>query len=452
MASDEKFDLNELIYSIEQSLEAGNLNDLAKVVKKLKASQLVSVIERLNDTDRAIVFRVLPKSLALEVFESLATTLQSDLIEELSSEEVSAIFSKLDPDDRVGLLDELPASVAQLLLTGLSARERNLTGEVLGYPQGSIGRRMSPEYIAVKASDSVSQAITKVKGKLQNAETIYTLPVIDSSKQLIGVVSLRDLLKAPARTKVSKIMQEPHMVNAGDDEELAARTCSDLRVLALPVVDNEQRLVGILTVDDALLILEEEESEDAARAGGAEPLRRPYLSTPVFSIVRSRVIWLLVLAFGATFTVSVLGAFEAAIEQLVVLTLFIPLLIGLGGNTGNQAATTVTRALALQDVSARDIWSVLYRELRVGLLLGLLLGLIGFGLTTLIFGFNIGLVIGLTLFAICTVAATVGGVMPLVGLALRADPAVFSNPFITTFVDATGLIIYFLIAKAVLGI
>ena len=452
MASDEKFDLNELIYSIEQSLEAGNLNYLAKVVKKLKASQLVSVIERLNDTDRAIVFRVLPKSLALEVFESLATTLQSDLIEELSSEEVSAIFSKLDPDDRVRLLDELPASVAQLLLTGLSARERNLTGEVLGYPQGSIGRRMSPEYIAVKASDSVSQAITKVKGKLQNAETIYTLPVIDPSKQLIGVVSLRDLLKAPARTKVSKIMQEPHMVNAGDDEELAARTCSDLRVLALPVVDNEQRLVGILTVDDALLILEEEESEDAARAGGAEPLRRPYLSTPVFSIVRSRVIWLLVLAFGATFTVSVLGAFEAAIEQLVVLTLFIPLLIGLGGNTGNQAATTVTRALALQDVSARDIWSVLYRELRVGLLLGLLLGLIGFGLTTLIFGFNIGLVIGLTLFAICTVAATVGGVMPLVGLALRADPAVFSNPFITTFVDATGLIIYFLIAKAVLGI
>lgn len=452
MASEEKLELSELIYLIEQALEAGNLNDLAKVVKKLKSSQLVSVIERLNDTDRAIVFRVLPKALALEVFESLAPSLQSELIEELSSEEVSAIFSKLDPDDRVGLLDELPASVAQLLLTGLSARERNLTGEVLGYPQGSIGRRMSPEYIAVKGSDSVSQAITKVKGKLQNAETIYTLPVIDLAKQLIGVVSLRDLLKAPPRTKVSKIMQEPHMVNAGDDEEFAARTCSDLKVLALPVVDNEQRLVGILTVDDALRILEEEESEDAARAGGAEPLRRPYLSTPVFSIVRSRVIWLLVLALGATFTVSVLGVFEAAIEELVVLTLFIPLLIGLGGNTGNQAATTVTRALALQDVSARDIWSVLYRELRVGLLLGLLLGLIGFGLTTLIFGFNIGLVIGLTLLAICTVAATVGGVMPLVGLALRADPAVFSNPFITTFVDATGLIIYFLIAKAVLGI
>lgn len=452
MASDDRDDLGELISQIDLALEAKDLASLARSVKKLKASQLVSVIERLNDTDRAIVFRVLPKSLALEVFESLAPSLQSELIEELNSEEVSVIFSKLDPDDRVGLLDELPASVAQLLLTGLSARERNLTGEVLGYAQGSIGRRMSPEYIAIKASDSVSQALAKVKGKLQNAETIYTLPVVDPSRQLIGVISLRDLLKAPSRTKVSKIMQEPLMVNASDDEEFAARTCSDLKVLALPVVDNEQRLVGILTVDDALRILEEEESEDAARTGGAEPLRRPYLSTPVFSIVRSRVIWLLVLALGATFTVSVLGAFEAAIEELVVLTLFIPLLIGLGGNTGNQAATTVTRALALQDVRAKDIWSVLYRELRVGLVLGLLLGLIGFGVTTFIFGLNIGLVIGLTLFAICTVAATVGGVMPLVGLALRADPAVFSNPFITTFVDATGLIIYFLIAKAVLGI
>lgn len=452
MASDDRFELGELIYLIEAALESSDLTGLARQVKKLKASNLISVIERLNETERAIVFRVLPKALALEVFESLAPALQSELIEELSSEEVSVIFSKLDPDDRVGLLDELPASVAQLLLTGLSAKERNLTGEVLGYAQGSIGRRMSPEYIAVKASDSVSQAIAKVRSRLQNAETIYTLPVIDSSKQLVGVVSLRDLMKAPARTKVARIMQEPLMVNASDDEELAARTCSDLKVLALPVVDKERRLVGILTVDDALRILEEEESEDAARAGGAEPLRRPYLSTPVFSIVRSRVIWLLVLALGATFTVSVLGFFEATIEELVVLTLFIPLLIGLGGNTGNQAATTVTRALALQDVRTKDLLPVLYRELRVGLLLGLLLGLIGFGLTTVIFGFEIGLVIGLTLFSICTVAATVGGVMPLVGLALRADPAVFSNPFITTFVDAAGLIIYFLIAKAVLGI
>lgn len=452
MSVQDEQNLDEIIESIQNCLDTSNLTSLASLARKLKSADLVTVLERLNDRERAIVYRVLPKSIALEVFESLDPALQSELLEELSSEEISAIFLKLDPDDRVGLLDELPAGVAKRLLTGLSAKERLLTSEVLGYPQGSIGRRMSPEYISVKSTDSISQALTKVKAKLQSAETIYTLPVVDSSKQLVGVVSLRDLMRTSSRLKVSKIMSEPLMVNASDDEEFAARTCSDLKVLALPVVDNERRLVGILTVDDALRILEQEESEDAARTGGAEPLRRPYLSTPVFAIVRSRVIWLLVLALGATFTVSVLGAFEAEIEQLVVLTLFVPLLIGLGGNTGNQAATTVTRALALQDVRTKDIWQVLFRELRVGALLGTLLGLIGFGLASAFFGIQIGLVIGLTLFAICTVAATVGGVMPLVGLALRADPAVFSNPFITTFVDAMGLVIYFLIAKAVLGI
>jgi magnesium transporter len=452
MTNEDKRDADALMDLIEEALGSENLSGIASIARKLKAGELVTLIERLNEVERAIVYRVLPKTLALEVFESLAPALQGELLEELNSEEVSAIFAKLDPDDRVGLLDELPASVANRLLTGLSAKERGLTSEILGYTQGSIGRRMSPEYISVKSSDSVSQALAKVKSKLHSAETIYTLPVVDSSRELVGVVSLRDLMRTPSRTKVANVMAEPLMVNAGDDEEFAARTCSDLKVLALPVVDNEKRLVGILTVDDALRILEEEESEDAARSGGAEPLRRPYLSTPVFAIVRSRVIWLLVLALGATFTVSVLGAFEAEIEQLVVLTLFVPLLIGLGGNTGNQAATTVTRALALQDVRTKDIWLVLFRELRVGALLGLLLGSIGFGLASAFFGIEIGAVIGLTLFSICTVAATVGGVMPLVGLALRADPAVFSNPFITTFVDATGLVIYFLIAKAVLGI
>ena len=452
MNAEDKLNLDDLIEAIQISLESSNLSNLSSLARNLKSAELVTLLERLNERDRAIVYRVLPKSVALEVFESLDPALQGELLEELNSEEISAIFAKLDPDDRVGLLDELPAGVANRLLTGLSAKERGLTSEVLGYAQGSIGRRMSPEYISVKSTDSVSQALTKVKSKLQSAETIYTLPVVDSSKQLVGVVSLRDLMRTASRVKVSKIMSEPLMVNASDDEEFAARTCSDLKVLALPVVDNERRLLGILTVDDALRILEQEESEDAARTGGAEPLRRPYLSTPVFAIVRSRVIWLLVLALGATFTVSVLGAFEAEIEQLVVLTLFVPLLIGLGGNTGNQAATTVTRALALQDVRTRDVWQVLFRELRVGALLGTLLGFIGFGLAWAFFGIEIGLVIGLTLFAICTVAATVGGVMPLVGLALRADPAVFSNPFITTFVDATGLVIYFLIAKAVLGL
>jgi magnesium transporter len=210
--------------------------------------------------------------------------------------------------------------------------------------------------------------------------------------------------------------------------------------------------VGILTVDDALRVLEDADTEDQARIGGTEPLRRPYLSTPVSSIVRARVVWLLVLAIGATLTVQVLEVFEATLGEMVVLTLFIPLLIGTGGNTGNQAATTVTRALALNDVRPRDILRVLAREVRVGLLLGLLLGTLGFAAAALFYDPPLGLTIGLTLLSICTMAATVGGAMPLLARAVHADPAVFSNPFITTFIDATGLLLYFLIARLILNI
>mgnify|MGYP003441121066 FL=1 len=199
-------------------------------------------------------------------------------------------------------------------------------------------------------------------------------------------------------------------------------------------------------------ILERDASEDLARQGGVEPLQRPYLSTPITSIVRSRVVWLFVLAVGATLTVQVLSVFEDTLEQVTVLALFVPLLIGTGGNTGNQAATTVTRALALGDVRPADLFSVLLRELRVGVLLGVLLGALGFALTSVFYDVQVATVIALTLVAVCTLAATIGGVMPLAARAIKVDPAVFSNPFITTFVDASGLIIYFLIARAVLGI
>ncbi|HVL52316.1 MAG TPA: magnesium transporter [Actinomycetota bacterium] len=438
--------------AIEHALANTDLPELTATLAPLKPSEIIDVIERLNMRDRAVVYRLLPKGRALQVFEGLDATLQSDLVHGLKDEEVATIFARLDPDDRVGLLDELPSTVARRLMQGLPAEDRNLTAEVLGYEQGSIGRRMSPEYAATYPDLSAAQTLERITEQLEDAVTVYTLPVIDRERKLVGVVSLRDLMKAQPETLIGRIMQEPHFVTATSAAESAARRCADLKLLALPVVDNETRLVGILTVDDALRILEEADTEDQARIGGTEPLRRPYLSTPVSSIVRARVVWLLVLAIGATLTVQVLEIFEATLEQMVVLTLFIPLLIGTGGNTGNQAATTVTRALALNDVRPSDILKVLAREVRVGFLLGLLLGSLGFSVATLFYGFDIGVVIGLTLVSICTMAASVGGVMPLLGRAIRADPAVFSNPFITTFIDASGLLVYFFIARAVLNI
>lgn len=437
---------------VERSLSVTDLPALSEMVSNLSSSQAIDVMERLGLKDRAVIFRLLAKEHALDVFEGLDATLQSELVSGLKDEEVAGIFAELDPDDRVGLLDELPATVAGQLLRGLPEDERSLTAAVLGYRSGSIGRRMSPEYVATHPELTVGETLDRVRAQIDEAETIYTLTVVDDERRVLGVVSLRDLMRADPETRIRDIMHAPEYVNAGLEAETAARRCADLKILALPVVDNEDHLVGILTVDDALRILEDAESEDAARLGGSEPLRRPYLATPVRSIVRSRVVWLLVLAVGASLTVQVLSAFEETLEQLVILSLFIPLLIGTGGNTGNQAATTVTRALALGDVRPRDITKVLMREIRVGSSLGLLLGAVGFTVTGLLYGLPIGSVIGLTLFSICTLAAAMGGAMPLIGKAIRADPAVFSNPFITTFVDATGLIVYFVIAQAILTI
>lgn len=438
--------------AIERDLAGTDVALVAEALEPLSTSQVVQLLERLDPRRMALAYRLLPKQRAVAVFERLDAAVQGDLVGALQDEDVAAVFGQMEPDDRAVLLDELPASVASRLMQGLPRGERELTAVVLGYPERSIGRRMSPEVVSLQADSTASQAMERIRTRFVDAETVYTLPVVDQGRCLVGIADLRDLMAADDQAPISELMAEPIWVTATESAEGAARLCADTRLLALPVVDAESRLVGILTVDDALAILEEADSEDQARISGSEPLRRPYLATPVRSIVRSRVVWLLVLAIGATLTVQVLEVFEDTLAQMVVLSVFVPLLIGTGGNTGNQAATTVTRALALGDVRPRDVLRVALREVRVGITLGVLLGVLGFLVASAFYGMQIGAVIGLTLLSICTLAATLGGVMPLIGRLLKVDPAVFANPFITTIVDATGLIIYFLIARAVLGL
>lgn len=461
--------VDELTAAIASEISRGDLTSLASRMSALPVETLTPTLERLPRGPRAVAFRLLSKEVAAEVFDSLDAALQRELLESLHDAEVTRLFAQLDPDDRAWLLEEVPAVLATRLLRGLPEEERALTAALLGYPQGSAGRRMTPEYVSVRQEATVKAAMQRVRDRLDDAETVYTIAVLDDERHVVGVVSLRDLLRAEAEPSglggvggdsevggfggeatVASLMRPAQTGLATDDAELVARRLADLALLALPIVDSEGRLVGMLTIDDAVRILEHEESEDAARQGGTEPLRRPYLSTPVRALVRSRVVWLLVLAVGATLTVQVLEVFEATLEQVTVLALFVPLLIGTGGNTGNQAATTVTRALALGDVRPRDVWRVMARELRTGALLGVLLGTLGFAIAGLVYSLQIGLVIGLTLLALCTVAAAIGGTMPLLARAVKVDPAVFSNPFISTFVDASGLIIYFLIARTIL--
>ncbi|MFC3850436.1 magnesium transporter [Corynebacterium hansenii] len=445
-----------------------DLASIEKLIRDMPPSDLVNVLEREDPDDRAIIYRLLPRELALEVFDRFNGSMRAELLTGLRDEHVVGVFEHLDPDDRAALVDELPASVSAKLFSGLSEKERKLTAPMLGYPSGAIGRHMSTEYVRVRPGMTAREAIAHVRATGEGAETVYLLMVTDDHRRLEGVVGLRDLIfaldgeaggkdgeggeAAGDPLTVRDLMKAPESVTASEDAETAARRAVRTTHLVTPVVDEEGRLIGILTIDDANRIIDRADEEDAARAGASEPLDRPYLVTSVATLVRSRIVWLLVLALSAILTVQVLEMFEDALAKVVTLSLFIPLLTGTAGNTGSQAATTVTRALAVGEVRLRDTWKVAWREVRVGVTMGVLLGLIGAVVAGVVYGLDFGLIIGLTLVSICTIAATVGGIMPMIARAIKADPAVFSTPFISTFCDASGLIVYFLIAKAVLGL
>jgi magnesium transporter len=428
------------------------LDEIANLARQVPQAEIARLVHTSTPLQSAMLFRVLTKAEALDVFEDLPPAYQAELIGNLREPEVADIVDGLDPDDRAELFGELPASVASRLMKGLTAEEREMTSAVLGYPKSAIGRYMSPEVLGLHEDWTAAEAMDVVHARIDGPETVYLLPVVGPGRVLRGVVSLRNLLAADDDMVIGDMVRDSISTHALTDREQAAREFLSHRLIAMPVTDQEDRLVGILTMDDVLDIIDEEDAEDFARGSGTEPLDRSYLSSTILRLVRSRIVWLLVLAVSAILTVQVLEVYEDRLDQVVVLALFIPLLTGTGGNTGNQAATTVTRALAVGEVRIRDLGKVIWRELRVGAVLGAVLGALGFIIAGLVYGWPIGLVIGLTLLSVCMMAATVGGLMPIIAKKVGADPAVFSNPFISTFCDATGLILYFTIATTVLGL
>jgi len=414
--------------------------------------QIVADLGRLSGSRRALAFRVLPKNRALDVFEDLDPEIQRELLDELREQPIGELMEGLDPDDRAVLLEELPARMINRLLTGLDPAERSMTTALLGYPAKSTGRRMTPELVALPQHLTVGAARDRVLAQGHDAETIYLMPIVAAGRRVAGVVSLRRLLVTAADTPLTEVMSDPVMVQATDDQERAAHVVRDNGMLAVPVVDTENRLLGLFTVDDAMRVLEKEEDEDVAFSGATAPLRRPYLSVSVLRLVRVRAPWLLVLLFAAALTVAVQDYFEDTLDQVVTLALFVPLLIGTGGNAGAQCATTVVRAMAVGDVRVRDVPRVVGREMATGALVGTALAVVGFIPVGLFAGWQIAQILAFALVTICVLATTAGAVIPMLARKLGVDPAVVSAPFITTFVDSTGLVVYFLIAQAVLGL
>lgn len=415
-------------------------------------TQAVEQLQRQDLHEQVQLLESLPVATAGAAFNSLDEGHQRSLLFELSPDRAGILFAMVHADDRARLLSAGPDVDASLLLGSLDEEERRYTERLLRYPPESVGRMMTPRYLAVAPEDTREEILARVRECAPEVDTVYTLAVT-ADGSLVGTTTLRRVVSAPDGSRCADVMLPPSPVlHPEQDQEEAARLVLATEVLAIPVVDRSGTMLGLVTVDDAMEVLQLEESEDMARSSARQPLRRPYLAASPFQLARTRVAWLLVLALAATLTVNVLEVFEAELDEVVALALFIPLLIGTGGNAGAQATTTVVRAMAVGNVQFHDLLRVIWRELRVGLVLGGIVGVLALGPVSVLYDWRLATTVALTLVSICTLATVVGSVLPILAGRLGLDPAVVSAPFVTTLVDASGLIVYFLYARAVFAL
>ena len=415
--------------------------------------EVADSLDRMEPKAAATAFRLLESEHALEVFEELKPSTQEAVLDVMRDQEFRDFVDALAPDDRARMLGELPSAVAQRVLAGLSPAEREMTATLLGYPEGSAGRYMTPQVVVLAESLSVASALEHVRAVGKDVETIYTLPVVDVDGHLTGVVSLRELVLAADDVPVSEfVVTDPPHVHATEPAERAARLMVDANLLDLPVVDPAERVIGLLTYDDADEVIERAETEDAARQGGSNAWAGHYMAVSVLKMARSRFVWVVPLLGVSLLTVTVAYGFEEALEEEAALAIFIPLLIGTGGKVGTQASSACVRALAIGEVRPSDALRVTARECATGVLLGVGLGLLAIGAGVIFADLSVAFVVGLSLLLICVLGALVGGLSPLVAKRFGVDPALVSAPVVTTVVDVLGLIIYFVVASIVLGV
>ncbi len=438
--------------TFEELIEARNLKSLRERLIILEPLDIAILLETASEEQLALAFRLLPKELAVEVFDDFDSATQHRLLESLANRAASQLLEAMSPDDRAELLDEVPATVARRLLGLLSTEQRQITLQLLGYEEGTAGREMTPYFVDLHSSMTISQAMERIRHLSVHSETIYECYVIDAERHLTGTVSLKDLVLANPGRKVADIVRlNPKRVFTHSDREEAARVLRENHLLAVPVVDSEDRLVGIITQDDVADIMEEEVTEDIYRFGAVPGTERGYFTTRIVSVARRRVSWLLLLLVVNTATASIIVGQEAMLAEVVLLAAFIPLLIDTGGNIGSQSATVVIRGLATGEIRPRRALWIIGREISVGLVLGVLLGL-----AVLVWAYWLGrdsqvsLVVALTLLLVATLATATGSALPLLLRLSKIDPALVSAPFITTVMDIAGVILYFAIAQMVL--
>ncbi len=428
-------------------------SQLKQLLSTMNPVDLAGILEEMPQDSLPLVYRLLPKELAAEAFAEMDNDLQEILIQAFSDKELQEVLDELYLDDAVDIIEEMPANVVKRILRQTSPEVRKKINEILHYPEDSAGSIMTIEYVDLKKTMTVDEAFSRIRATGVDKETIYTCYVTNHDRKLEGLVTVRELLLSPKTAIIGEIMQT-HVIAAStlDDKEKVANQLQKYDFLALPVVDQEYRLVGIVTFDDAMDVLQEENTEDIEMMAAITPTGKPYLKTSTTELWKKRVPWLLLLMVSATFTGKIIQAYESALAAQVALTAFIPMLMDTGGNAGSQASVTIIRGLSLGEIRMSDLLKIIWKEIRVAILCGLTLSVANFAKMMLLdqVGLSVSLVVCLTLVVTVTIAKITGCTLPIVAKRIGFDPAVMASPFITTIVDALSLIVYFNFASVLL--
>ncbi|MBQ4511025.1 MAG: magnesium transporter [Clostridia bacterium] len=450
-------ELNLITNQLEELIEARNFSGIKELLKDMEPMDISLVLQEFPKKI-AILFRILPKDLAAEVFVEMDTDFQETLLSSFTDTELKEVLDEIYIDDTVDIIEEMPANVVKRILLISDAESRKAINDILNYPDDSAGSIMTTEYVKLDEDITVEDALKRIRRTGIDKETIYTCYVTNPNRQLLGYVTAKQLLLSDEEMIISEIMDTNIIyVNTHEDKEVVAKEMSKYDLLALPVVDKENRLVGIVTVDDAIDVIEEEATEDIEKMAAMLPSDKPYLATSVFEIWKQRMPWLLLLMITATFTSQIITTFEGKLSA--ILTAFIPMLMGSGGNAGGQTSVTIIRGLALEEIRLRDIFRIIFKELRVSIFCGGVLGIATFAKLLLIdklllgnseITLTVALVVSLTIVLVIIIAKLVGCILPVLAKRIGLDPAVMASPFITTIVDAISLLVYFGIATAVI--
>lgn len=447
-------ELEELEEQFKELIKNKKLKEAKALIENSNEVDVATLIDELDPTTGTVVFRMLPKDIAADVFANFDSEQQQAIIRSSTDAEIKGIMDELYFDDKVDMLEEMPSNVVNSLLKYSAPEERNLINQFLKYPENSAGSLMTIEYVSLKKEMTVEESFRKIKREGIDKETIYTLYVTDNYRRLIGILSLRELIVAPAETRINDLMRsEVVYVHTHDDQEDVANLFRKYGFEAIPVVDNEKRIVGIITYDDIIDIIEEETNEDFQIMAAITPSEDEYLESGVFNLAKHRIMWLMVLMISSTITQRIIAGYESYLYSVVGLSTFIPMLMDTGGNSGSQSSTLVIRGLATGDVKPKDWYKVMWKEFRIAMVVGIVLSIISY-FKIIYFDKmpnNIALTVSLTLIFAVMTAKVVGGILPIAAHKLKLDPAIMASPLITTIADATSLIVYFILAQNIIG-